>query len=93
MPFLWNDKWIIICGIQVEGYCDRKRTKKVIHKDFNPFMPLASFIDLVREYRSNLTSLEPSVGDLSAVEAQEFVSVTMHDIRRLNLQLNHNQKT
>jgi hypothetical protein len=87
MPFLWGDKWIVICGVQVQGYCDRKKTKKVIGKDFNPLLPLASFTDLVREHRINATAHNPSVQDLSAVEAQEFVSVTMHEIRRLNVQI------
>jgi Histidine kinase-, DNA gyrase B-, and HSP90-like ATPase len=87
MPFFWEEKWIVICGIQVEGYCDRKRTKKVIGKDFNPLLPISAFIDLVREHRRNITTTKPSVQALSAVEAQEFVSVTMHEIRRLNLQI------
>ena len=87
MPFLCERKWVVICGVQVEGCCDRKRTKKVIGKDFNPVLPLSSFIDLVREHRANATTTKPSVRALSAAEAQEFVSVTMHEIRRLNLQI------
>ena len=87
MPFLWRDKWIVICGVRVDGYYDRKRTKKVIGTDFNPILPLSSLIDLVREHRANIAAQNPSVRVLSDLEAQEFVSVTMHEIRRLNLQI------
>jgi len=87
MPFLWGDKWIVICGVQVDGYCDRKRTKKVVGTDFNPLIPLASFMDLVQQHRANVSAQKSSVRVLSAVEAQEFVSFTMHEIRKLNLQI------
>jgi signal transduction histidine kinase len=87
MPFFWRDKWIVICGVRVEGYYDRKRTKKIIGTDFNPVLPLDAFIALVREHRANIAAQNPAVTVLSDIEAQEFVSVTMHEIRRLNLQI------
>jgi signal transduction histidine kinase len=87
MPFLWQDKWIVICGVRVDGYYDRKRTKAVIGSDFNPVLPLDAFMALVREHRANIAAQNPAVKVLGDIEAQEFVSVTMHEIRRLNLQI------
>lgn len=86
MPFLLGEQWVVICGIRVRDFCDRKKTNATIGTDFNPIMPKDSFFQMVSAFRGN-TPTRVSSNPERENRAQEFVSVTMHEIRKLNLQI------
>lgn len=87
MPIELEGKKHFIVGIRVEGFYNHKKTKSKINSDFNPIFPLATFIDTLTRFRSNTaaTALSALPATVAAMESEEFVRFTMHEIRRLNL--------
>ena len=87
MPFNWQDKWLVICGLRIDGHYDRKKTKAVIGTDFNPVIPLNSFSELLANYRAIREGQIPGSQSEEYMEARRFISFTMHEIRRINVEL------
>src|SRR6266536_117508 len=88
MPLHLHGKKQFIVGVRVEGFYDHKKTKAKIGSDFNPVFPLDAFIDTVSKFR-NPSPVEEVDSSNSQVlgESDKFVSFTMHEIRRLNLDI------
>jgi hypothetical protein len=88
-PFNIGGKRIFVCGIRVIGFFDRKKTKdRIDFGEFNPKIPLAQFLDTITKFRGNApASRQMLPPQTESYESKEFVSVTMHEIRRLNLQI------
>jgi hypothetical protein len=88
MPLNLDGAKYFVAGVRVEGFYDHKKTKGKIGSDFNPVFPLAAFIDTITKFRAagamGATG-SPKTNQLS--ESDKFVSFTMHEIRRLNLDL------
>jgi hypothetical protein len=87
MPVFLDGKKCFIVGVRVEGFFDNKKTKSKIGSDFNPVFPLAAFIDTLTKFRANTWATVPDAPNtiVAPTESEEFVNFTMHEIRRLNL--------
>lgn len=89
MPIHLGDKKYFIVGIRVAGFYDQKKTKTKIASEFNPVFPLDVFIDTITKFRLSASiSINTRANDTLAVtESEKFVRFTMHEIRRLNLDI------
>jgi K+-sensing histidine kinase KdpD len=88
LPLTLGGRRRMVCGVRVEGFYDRKKTKAKIGADFNPVLPLAVFVDTVAKFRSVAVAPQAELHQAAEqIESKEFVSFTMHEIRKLNLQI------
>jgi Histidine kinase-, DNA gyrase B-, and HSP90-like ATPase len=86
MPVHLDGKKHFIVGVRVDGFYDQKKTKAKIGSDFNPVFPLEAFIDTLTRSRASTQTESATAGNVSsATESAQFVQFTMHEIRRLNL--------
>ena len=87
MPVYLEGKKHFIVGVRVEGFFDHKKTKAKIGSDFNPVFPLDAFIDTLTRFRASaqIEVVDIANEGIPATESEKFVSFTMHEIRRLNL--------
>ena len=86
MPITVADKKIFVTGVRVEGFYDHNKTKSKIGSDFNPVFPLASFLDTITAFRSKSQATTAELSKSNRLtESEKFVRFTMHEIRRLNL--------
>jgi hypothetical protein len=85
MPIRVDGKTHFIVGVRVEGFYDPKKTKAKIGFDFNPVFPLDAFIDTLTKFRASMDAEVFPADSTSATESEQFVQFTMHEIRRLNL--------
>jgi len=86
MPITLEGKTYFVIGMRVEGYYDNKKTKAKVGSDFNPVFPLAAFIDTITKFRTATPAKAVEAEKPKPLTASEkFVSFTMHEIRRLNL--------
>lgn len=86
MPITLDGKTYFVVGVRVEGYYDNKKTKAKIGPDFNPVFPLAAFIDTITKFRGAAPAKAFEAEKAKPLaESEKFVSFTMHEIRRLNL--------
>jgi Histidine kinase-, DNA gyrase B-, and HSP90-like ATPase len=87
MPVQLENRKFFIVGVRVEGFYDQKKTKAKIGSDFNPVFPLAAFIDTLTRFRASTRpeGVDTPGAPTAAKESKEFVRFTMHEIRRLNL--------
>lgn len=87
MPIQLDGKVHYIVGVRVEGFYDHKKTKAKTGSDFNPVFPLDAFVDTVTRFRSstNTRLAHPASDSPANTESEKFVQFTMHEIRRLNL--------
>jgi len=83
MPWNLEGKTWFIGGVRVEGFYDPKKTKAKIRSDFNPVFPLVAFVDTITKFRAQAQASKPE----HSADSKEFVTFTMHEIRRLNLDI------
>jgi len=87
MPVHLDGKKHFIVGVRVEGFYDQRKTKAKIGSDFNPVFPLDAFIDTITKFRASnrVVAIDAARDAAPTAEAENFVRFTMHEIRRLNL--------